>query len=242
MSLVNTPADSLTNTWEDKADERLGLHTPEVKLAIEVASQTTGAKRGPAPPGRGKMNNGLRDRDPINGISVEKSNMLRHIVGLRYSGDSYREAFEDAAIKYEIKPHSVENYYYKHQKEVDLVEQEHLEYALKSYHNHLWAIRSMMSDAGPRAVRTLIGVMDDKKSSPNIKLKAAAYILKMVNTDGSASSNPSEHAAVESLKLIKDLREGIQEEKESHIVEAVQIDDAEIVEDDAGEDRVIAAV
>jgi len=245
MPLEGTAADSLTNTWEDKADERLGLHTPEYKEALETASQTTNTsmvKRGPAPPGRGKMNNGLRSREPINGLSVDRSNMLRHIVGLRYSGCSYREAFQDASVKYEIKPHSVENYYYNHAKEVDLVEQEHLEYSLKSYHNHLWAIRSMMSDAGPRAVRTLIGVMDDKKSSPNIRLKAAAYILKMVNADGSASSNPSEHAAVESLKLIKDLREGIQEEKESHIVEAIQADDAEIVEDDASEDRVIAAV
>jgi hypothetical protein len=188
------------------------------------------------------MNNGLRDREPINGISVEKSNMLRHIVGLRYSGCSYREAFEDASETYEIKPHSVENYYYKHQREVDIVEQEHLEYALKSYHNHLWAIRSMMSDAGPRAVRTLIGVMDDKKSSPNIKLKAAAYILKMVNADGSASSNPSEHAAVEGLKLIRDLREGIKEEKESHIIDVVKFEDAEIVENDASEDRAVATV
>jgi hypothetical protein len=243
--LVNTTADSLTNTWEDKADEREGLHTPEYLEAIETSRQTTGSnivKRGPAPPGRGKMNNGLRDREPINGISVDRSNMLRHIVGLRYSGYSYREAFQDASVKYEIKPHSVENYYYNHSKEVDLVEQEHLEYALKSYHNHLWAIRSMMSDAGPRAVRTLIGVMDDKKSSPNIRLKAAAYILKMVNADGSASSNPSEHAAVESLKLIKDMREGIQEEKESHIIDAVQADDAEIIGDDESEDRPTVAV
>ena len=120
-----SPAGSLAHSWEDQDDERNGLYTEEVKNAIEVASQTTGTakvKRGPAPPGRGKMNNGLKAREPINGISVDKSNMLRHVVGLRYSGCSYREAFADAAETYEIKPNSVENYYYKHQKEVDLVE------------------------------------------------------------------------------------------------------------------------
>ncbi len=66
--------------------------------------------------------------------------------------------------------------------------------------------------------------------------------MKMVNADGSASSNPSEHAAVESLKLIKDMREGIQEEKESHIIDAVQADDAEIIGDDESEDRPTVAV
>jgi hypothetical protein len=238
--LIDHPADSLSETWHDKADERNGLRTPEVNAALAICKETT--NRGPNLPGRGKIDNGCRSREPINGLSTERSNLIRHIVGLRYSGYSYREAFQDAAQSYELKPHTAENYYYKHRDAVDFAEQEHLENALKSYHNHLWAIRSMMSDAGPRAVKTLIGVMDDKKSSPNIRLKAAAYILKMINVDGSANASPSEHAAVEGLKLIKDLRTEIKDEKDSHIVDAVAADDAEIVGDDESEDRPTVAV
>ena len=243
---MTQPADCLADEWPDKADERDGLRPPHVQAAIVTARRLTAddpARRGPSRPGRGKINNGLREREPINGLSVHKSNLLRHVVGLRYSGYSFREAFEDAAESYEIKPHTVENYYYQHREAVDIVEQEHLENALKSYHNHLWAIRSMMSDAGPRAVRTLIEVMDDKKSSPNIRLKASAYILKMINVDGSAGgTGPSEHAAIEGLKLIRDLRTEIKDEKDSHIVDMEDAEDAEIIGADASEDRIAATV
>ena len=87
----------------------------------------------------------------------------------------------------------------------------------------------MMSDAGPRAVETLIGVMDDVKSSPNIRLKAAAYILKMINVDNSAGTSPTEVAAVESLKLIKDMRSDIADNVKSTIIEA---EDAVFVEEE----------
>ena len=217
--------------WEWHADKRTGLVTPEVGEAFEIAQRTTTTytdlQKNTIVPVSHKPKNGSRDRAPFEGISIEKSVMMRHIVGLSYAGGSLREAFEDAANKFEMKPTTVEAYWYRRPDIVSLAEAEHLESTLQTYHKNLWSIRTMMSDAGPRAVETLCGVMDDPKSSPNIRLKAAAYILKMVNVDNSAGTSPTEVAAVESLRLIKDMRTDIAENRESHIIDA---DDAEFVE------------
>lgn len=217
--------------WDYHKDKREGLVPPEVKEALDTAERTTTTyteqQKNTIVPVSHKPKNGSRERAPFDGITAEKSDMMRHIVGLRYSGRSLREAFEDAAQTYEIKPHTVEAYWYRRPDIVSLAEAEHLESTLQTYHKNLWSIRTMMSDAGPRAVETLIGVMDDPKSSPNIRLKAAAYILKMVNVDNSAGTSPTEVAAVESLRLIKDMRTDIAENRESHIIDA---DDAEFVE------------
>lgn len=220
--------------WEWHQDKRRGLVPPEVAEAMNTVERTTSTyteqQKNTLVPVSHKPKNGSRERAPFEGITAEKSDMMRHIVGLRYSGCSLREAFEDAAQTYELKPHTVETYWYRRPDIVSVAEAEHLESTLQSYHKNLWSIRTMMSDAGPRAVETLISVMDDPKSSPNIRLKAAAYILKMINVDNSASSSPTEVAAMESLKLIKDMRTDIEDNKESHIVDAEDAEDAEFVE------------
>jgi len=209
---------------------------PEVAEAFDTAQRTTTTyneqQKNTIVPVSHKPKNGSRERAPFEGITAEKSDMMRHIVGLRYSGRSLREAFEDAAQTYELKPHTVETYWYRRPDIVSMAEAEHLESTLQTYHKNLWSIRTMMSDAGPRAVQTLIGVMDDPKSSPNIRLKAAAYILKMINVDNSSGTSPTEVAAVESLKLIKDMRTDIAEAKESHIIDAEDAEDAEFVEEE----------
>jgi hypothetical protein len=114
----------------------------------------------------------------------------------------------------------VEKYYYRNKAAVTLVEEEHLTNAIKEYHTNLWAVRTMMSEAGPKAVKTIVAVMDSTKSSPNVKLKAAQAILKMMDVDGSANANPNESIAKESLRLVRDVMNKREEEQESHVIEA----------------------
>ena len=219
--------------WEWHQDKRRGLVPPEVAEAFDTAERATTTyteqQKNTLVPVSHKPKNGRRDRAPFEGITAEKSDMMRHVVALRYAGRSLGEAFDDAGQTFDLKPHTVQTYWYRRPDIVSMAEAEHLESTLQTYHKNLWTIRTMMSDAGPRAVETLIGVMDDVKSSPNIRLKAAAYILKMINVDNSAGTSPTEVAAVESLKLIKEMRTDIAEDKESHIIDA---DDAEVVEEE----------
>ena len=219
--------------WEWHQDKRRGLVPPAVEEAMNTVERTTTTyteqQKNTLVPVSHKRKNGSRDRAPFEGISAEKSDMMRHVVGLRYAGKSLGEAFEDAGNTFDLKPHTVQTYWYRRPDIVSMAEAEHLESTLQSYHKNLWTIRTMMSDAGPRAVETLIGVMDDVKSSPNIRLKAAAYILKMINVDNSAGTSPTEVAAVESLKLIKDMRSDIADNVKSTIIEA---EDAEFVEEE----------
>ena len=219
--------------WEWHQDKRRGHVPPAVEEAMNTVERTTSTyteqQKNTLVPVSSKPKNGSRERAPFEGISVKHSDILRHVVALNYAGRSRREAFEDAAQTFDIKPHTVETYWYRRPDMVSMAEAEHLESTLQTYHKNLWSIRSMMSNAGPRAVETLIGVMDDPKSSPNIRLKAAAYILKMINVDNSAGTSPTEVAAVESLKLIKEMRTDIADNRESNIIEA---DEAEFVEEE----------
>ena len=93
----------------------------------------------------------------------------------------------------------------------------------------------MMSEAGPKAIKVIIKVMNSKESSPNVKLKAAQTILKMMDIDGSASgSNSNESVATESLRLVRDVISNREKGQVQHVLEAK----AEVLdEENESEDR-----
>lgn len=173
-------------------------------------------------------------RKPINGYSQRHSDIARHVMGLKYAGEAMKEAFESAAGKYEMEPHSVETLYYRKTELFNLAEMELLESAMKEYHQNLWICRTALSQAGPIAVDTLTEILKNKDASDSVKSKSAIAVLKMLDVDGSANANPSEKIVLESLKVVKQSMQNIQKGAESHIIDA---EDAEIVEEDASESR-----
>jgi len=221
---------------KDKKQERLDAEST-MKDNLKVVSAIT--KPIPEPKKRetaiGKRRRALHnrwDREPINGYSLEHSNIARHVIGLKYAGEAMKEAFQSAAEKYDILPHSVENLFYKKRELFDLAEQEMMELVAREYHQNLAMIRTAMSNVGMRAVDTLAEILDNPEASASVKSKSAVAVLKMLDIDGSANSNPSARVALESLKLVRDVKLANMKEADSHVVDA---EDAEVVEEHESE-------
>ncbi len=212
------------SSWEDYND---GKHdpelTPEVKVALEVAEKNTSGRSIQV---RNEFSYGSHLRKPLDGITLHKSNIIRHIIALKFGGYPLHEAFDDAAVKFEILPNTIEKYFYHHADAVKLAKAEHLEFALEDFHSNLISGNAMLSESVPLAVRTLTEVMQDSKASANVKAKTAIAVLKMSGVGAPKNSTPPEDAALESLKLIKDMRSDFNKEKDSHIIDA---EDAEVV-------------
>jgi hypothetical protein len=214
-------------TEEQKAAFATAARVTKPEKAIVKRKNKAGDKR------RARHNS--LSREPFPGCTENRSNMLRDVVSLHFSGSTLREAFTKAAKMYEVIPNTVEKYYYKHKDAVLLAEEEHLKTASREYHHNLVEVKTMMSEAGPRALQTIIEVMDGVKSSPSVKLKAAQSILKMMNVDGSATANPKPAAKNESLVLVGQVINN-KGDQESHVIEA---DDVEVLEgENASEARV----
>jgi hypothetical protein len=213
-----------TRSDADIAHEVAARVTKTVAVEPEKRTTPAGDKRKPV---RGKT-----AHPPLNGCKLEQSDVIRHVIGMKYSGYTQVEAFASAGKEYDMTPSAVRSLVVRKQQATEIADSEHLERCLKAYHSNLWMVRTALSEAGPRAVRTLLEVMDSKDSSEATRMKAAVAVLKMIDVDGSSNANPSEKIASESLKLIKTIRTDIEQEKESHVVDC---EDAEVVKDHASE-------
>ena len=100
---------------------------------------------------------------------------------------------------------------------------------MKAYHSNLWMLKSALSEIGPRAVRVLGIVMDDKNASAAARVNAAKIVLKLINVDGSASTGNTDGPA-DFLVTLKDNRSGI--ESDSVIIDA---EDVEVLSEDTAE-------
>jgi hypothetical protein len=205
--------------------------TKEQKTAIQVAeSMTDPASVVPRGKKNGRSNRKSRNRRPFKGHSDLHSEIARHVQALRFAGWTDREAFSDAAEKFDRSPVTVERLYYDKRELFELAEMEHVENALVEHQKAIISSRALMAKAGPKAVNTLEGIMDDPKASANVKKDAAMAILKLNNIDGSTSVTPNEKVAMESLKLIRDLAQSKEREEDSHIIDvtAVEEDESEV--------------
>ena len=175
-----------------------------------------------------KPTRGKEMRPPLNGCKMDQSDIIRHVIGMKYAGYTQQESFRSAGEKYDMKTDAVRSLLVRKQEAAELADAEHLERCLKAYHSNLWMVRTALSEAGPRAVRTLLEVMDSRDSSEATRMKAAVAVLKMIDVDGSANANPSEKIASESLKLIRTIRTDLEQEKESHVIDC---EDAVVIEE-----------
>lgn len=214
------------DSWDDYNDDKKDPKpTPEVKEALEVAEKNTSGRSIQV---RNDFSYGSRLRKPLDGITLHKSNIIRHIVALKFGGYALHEAFDDAGTKFKILPNTIEKYFYHHADAVKLAKAEHLEFALEDFHSNLISGNAMLSESVPLAVRTLAEVMQDSSASANVKAKTAIAVLKMSGVGAPKNSTPPEEAALESLKLIKDMRSDFNKERESHIIPA---DSVEVVKE-----------
>lgn len=203
--------------------------TDEQKGAFATADRMTKAekpvvrKKGNTGPKRRAKHNSLT-RPPFEGCTELRSNLLRDIVSLHMSGSTLREAFKKTAVIHDVIPNTVEKYYYKHKDAVILAEEEHLKNNAREYNHNLVEIKTMMSEGGPRAMATIFEVMDDIRTTPSTKLKAAQAVLKMMNVDGSATANPKPVQKSESLVLVGQVINQ-REDQDSYVI------DAEILEE-----------
>jgi len=175
-------------------------------------------------------------REPIGEYSLQHSNIARHVTGLRFGGEAQREAFQSAADKFDLKPHSIEVLYHRKRELFDLAEHELMETAVREYHQNLWISRTALSEVGPMAVDTLAEILEDPDASASVKSKSAIAVLKMLDIDGSSNANPNERVALESLKMVRDVKLASMKEEESHVRD-IDAEDAEIVEEEKDEDR-----
>jgi hypothetical protein len=186
------------------------LTEPEDKQAIRLVRG--GRKKTP--------DYGSANLPPLTGCTKEQSDIIRELIGLKYAGFTQREAFE----KTEINPRSAISLFKRSEVAVQEAHQELMERCLKALHYNSVILRSALSEMGPRAVRVLGEVMDDKDSSAAARVNAAKIVLKMANADGSvvADDGPSGF-----LVTLKDNRTGI--ESDSVIIDA---EDVEVLSDD----------
>jgi len=165
------------------------------------------------------------NRPPFNGCSKEESDLIRKFLALRFAGYTQREAFEEA----EVNPSKANSMMHRHKDAVEEAKQELLQSCLNEYHANLWMLRSALSEMGPRAVRTLGAVMDDKGASAHVRMKAAVSILKLINIDGGVT-NGKDPGTADFLVTLRDNRSG--KESNSVIIDAERV---EVIDEDEDE-------
>jgi hypothetical protein len=186
------------------------LTEPEDKQAIRLVRG--GRKKTP--------DYGSANLPPLTGCTKEQSDIIRELIGLKYAGFTQREAFE----KSEINPRSAISLFKRSEVAVQEAHQELMERCLKALHYNSVILRSDQSEMGPRAVRVIVEVMDDKYSSAADRVNAAKIVLKMANADGSVAADDGPSGF---LVTLKDNRTGI--ESDSVIIDA---EDVEVLSDD----------
>lgn len=159
---------------------------------------------------------------PLVDCTQEQSTFIRDMVALEFSGYSLSAIAE----KLECEPSKLTYYRQNKPKALEEARKALAEEAQLRYWQNLWVIRTALTEAGPRAVRTLCDVMDSKNAAPNHRLRAAETVLKLVDVDFSVSSG-SEDLKFEIAETIRQARE---ESKAESILE-VEAEDAEVIED-----------
>lgn len=160
-------------------------------------------------------------RNPFQGCTESRSNMLRDVVALHLGSSTLREAFTKASKIYDVIPNTVEKYYYKHKEAVLLAEEEHMAAANREYHQNLVELNAAVSEHGSGAIKTIAEVMYNSKND-NSKLRAAEDILKLGGLSDAAKPGEKQATKNEALEGVKEAmkQEG---EQESHVKEAEDV-------------------
>lgn len=210
----------MAGKWDNlKPEEKESLEFSEKVTRQPKEKEVSLVRTGPKRHEYGKTN-----LPPFEGLNEENSEKIRIAVGAIFSGYSQKKACELSGIP----PNNYVNFQRSHLQAFEAAEKEIVERSYTRYHQNLWIIRTALTEAGPRAVRTIIDLMDNPKIAPGVRVKAAMGLLKMANVTGEAASG-SEELKFELAETIRDARKEVKSES---ILEA---EDAEVIED--GDDR-----
>jgi len=168
---------------------------------------------------------------PFDGVSDENSELIRDYVAFEFMGYSQTKIIEklQEGNFTDKKYQAIRATLMRYPKAVEAAREEASKQCMLRYHQNLWVIRAALTDAGPKAISTIIELMGNKDVAPGTRLKASTEVLKMLNVAGTASAG-SEQVKFEIAGAIRDAREEV---KSDRIVEA---EDAEVIEDgDAGD-------
>ena len=115
-------------------------------------------------------------------MSQEFSDRFRHVLADQFSGLSFTEACERSGTTVQ----AFSNLTAKYSDQWALCQQEIQEAVLNNVALNAWISRSLLSDVGPHAVRTLYDLMTDKAVTPSVREKAAKDVLDLIDVGGKA--------------------------------------------------------
>ena len=207
--------------WESYQRDKSAVEDA-IKAAAPVLAPIPTEKQKLFNTGRKRKEYGSSNRPPYDGCTAEESDQIRHFVSLKFAGYTLGEAAEEVGIA----KTGISGWQTRHQDAINLAEHECMERCLRAYQANLWIVRTGLSEIGPRAVKTLAEVMDNKKVAPGIRVKCAETVLKLMDVDHSATGGATEGFSREFANLLKDARREI---GNNRIVDA---EDAEVVDAD----------
>lgn len=206
--------------WDNLKPEQQESIKEALKYAEEVTKPEKKEETSLTRRGAKRQEYGKSLRPPLEGLDQEQSDKVREFVAHVFSGLTQKKACEKSGLD----GNNLVAYRIKNSRAFEQAEADMLATCHRRYHQNLWVIRTALSEAGPRAVMTMIEVMDSKKVQPGTRLKAAETILKIVNVTGEAA-NGSEKVKFEIAEAIKDARKDVASDS------IVDVEDAEVIED-----------
>lgn len=207
--------------WESYKDA-----PPEVQEAFETLDKVTTKepekKVSLTKSGRKKFY-GKTQLPPFEGATQEESDQIRVFLACEYSGFSHDRSAEEAGCD----RNHINILKRRLPKAWEEAETALVKASQERYHRNLWIIRTALTEAGPRAVRTVCDLMDNPQVPPATRLKAAIAMLKLANVDGSAAHG-SEELKSEIAGAIRDARKEIKSDRIIDAEEAEVIDDGDL--------------
>lgn len=164
---------------------------------------------------------GKRVLPPFEGVSQQQSDVIREFVAYEFSGYSKRAA-ADKVGNYSTIMGTLERY----PEALEKARAEATSRCIMQYGQNMHIMRAALSDAGPRAVRTITELMDDRSVAAGTRLKASVELLKMLNVSGKASSG-SEEVKLEIAGAIRDARAEVKSDR----IIVVDAEEVEVIED-----------
>lgn len=179
-----------------------------------------------------KRETGKTELPPLDGLSQKHSDVIRDFVSHRHSGYTVNAAAEKVVAGGLLaKVDSVIRIVKKNPAGVEQAEKEIRSRTLVSYHQNVEVMRLALSEAAPRAISTIVEIMDDPSVAAGTRLKASVELLKMLNVSGKAASG-KEEMRLEFAEAMREARRDVQSDR----IIVVEADDAEVIEDgDAGD-------
>ena len=210
----------------------------EVEYAHEVAEKLTEPEEEKSirlvRSGQKRQEYGSSNLPPFTGCTKDESDLIRHLIGLKFAGYTQREAFDKA----DINPSTATSMMRRCPEAVRECKQEHLARCMEDINTNAKMLKYALSEMAPMAVKTLGAVMSDPKEKGFNKTKAAELVLKLAGVEEVSSDNP-DVVQEPFLITLQDNRTEI----ESDSIHVVEADEAEVLGDeDADRDECASGV